>query len=163
MSDPAASTPAEPPRPPEARPGLDLGILDAPPAKIRRRGPDRLTRALVLVLLLVLAFSCGTRVGKRSAKPTAPPPAASGNSQPPAGVAVAGRVKVIEGSSFYVTNAKGETVKVLTTGSTRLVTTKPGSLSDLRPGDTVQVKGERNPDGTFSATELTDTPAEPAT
>jgi hypothetical protein len=156
MSDPAASTPAE-------RPGLDLGILDVPPAKVRRRGPDRLTRALALVLLLVLAFSCGTRVGKRSAKPAAPPPAVSGNSQPPAGVAVAGRVKIVDGTSFYVTDAKGETVKVLTSQSTRLVTTKPGSLADLRPGDTVEVTGERNPDGTVSATELTDTPAEPST
>jgi hypothetical protein len=160
MSDPAVSSTTEPP---EARAGLDLGLLDLPPAKTRRRGPDRLTRTLVLVLALVLAFSCGTKVGKRAAKPAAPPPVASGNGAPPAGVAVAGRVKVVDGSAFYVTDAKGEMVKVLTDGSTRLLTTRPGSLSDLRPGDTVEVRGKRNPDGTVSATSLTDSPAEATT
>jgi hypothetical protein len=42
-----------------------------------------------------------------------------------------------------------------------VLTTKPGSPSDVRPGDTVQVKGARNPDGTVTATELTNTPDEP--
>lgn len=145
------------------QPAFDLGLIDdLPPAKTRRRRPDRLTRTLVLVLALVLAFSCGTKVGKRAAKPAAPPPAASGNGQPPAGVAVAGRVKVVDGSSFYVTDAKGQTVKVLTSESTRLVTTRPGSVGDVRPGDTIEVRGTRNPDGTVSATSLTDTPAETA-
>jgi endonuclease YncB( thermonuclease family) len=160
MNDPAV-TPTEPPKPPPARPALDLGILDAPPSRTRRRGPDRLTRVLALVLLLVLAFSCGTRVGKRAANPAPPPAATSGNSQPASGVAVAGRIKVIDGSSLYVTDAKGETTRVLTSGSTRVLTTKPGSPSDVRPGDTVQVKGARNPDGTVTATELTNTPDEP--
>jgi hypothetical protein len=160
MNDPMIPSTTEPP---EARPGLDLGAFDLPPAKTRRRGPNRLTRALVVVLAMVLAFSCGTQVGKRAAKPAALPPAASANGQPPAGVAVSGRVKVVDGSSFYVTDSKGQTVKVLTDESTRLVTTRPGSLGDLRPGDTVEVQGKRNPDGTVSATSLTDSPAEATT
>ena len=145
--------------PHETRPGLDIGILDLPPAKTRRRGPDRLTRTLVLVLALVLAFSCGTQVGKRAQKAPASAPSGSSNGQPPAGVAVAGRVKVVDGGSFYVTDAKGQTLKVLTTESTRVVTTMPGSVDDVRPGDTVEVRGTRNPDGTVSAATLTDTPA----
>jgi hypothetical protein len=78
-------------------------------------------------------------------------------------VAVAGKVKTVDGASFYVTNAKGETVKVLTDESTRVLTTKPGSLADLRPGDSVEVKGPKTPDGTVRATELTDTPFQPTT
>jgi FtsP/CotA-like multicopper oxidase with cupredoxin domain len=144
---------------PPAQADFDLGVLDLPPAKVRRRGPDRLTRMLLIFLAMVLAFSCGTKVGKSAKKAPAPAPAATANGKPASGAAVSGRVKVMDGNAFYVTDAKGETVKVLTDDSTRLVTTQPGSLSDLRPGDTVEVKGKRNPDGTVAATSLTNTPA----
>jgi uncharacterized protein DUF5666 len=144
---------------PPAQADFDLGVLDLPPPKVRRRGPDRVTRTLLIILAMVLAFSCGTKVGKSAKKAPAPAPAATANGHPAAGVAVSGTVKIMDGNAFYVTDAKGETVKVLTDDSTRLQTTTPGSLSDLRPGDTVEVKGKRNPDGTVAATSLTNTPA----
>ncbi|WP_336205083.1 DUF5666 domain-containing protein [Nonomuraea sp. LPB2021202275-12-8] len=51
----------------------------------------------------------------------------------------------------------GSTVTVTTTDATTIEVTSRGSVSDLKAGSTVTVRGERGADGTMSATAITRT------
>jgi hypothetical protein len=63
-----------------------------------------------------------------------------------------GQVKVINGKTFYVTDTSGNTVKVALTGSSRLTAEKQVKVTELRPGDTVTVRGAAGTNGTIKAT-----------
>jgi hypothetical protein len=74
-----------------------------------------------------------------------------------AGGATFGTVTVIKGSTLYVTDANGNTVKVTTSASSRLTktTTATITLAGVQPGDTVVVRGTQQKNGNLAADTIT--------
>jgi hypothetical protein len=72
-----------------------------------------------------------------------------------AGGLTLGTVKLVDGDTIYVTDAQGDTVKVTTNGSTKVTETEDGKVSDLKPGQTVTVRGTRSASGDVAATTVT--------
>jgi hypothetical protein len=70
------------------------------------------------------------------------------------GSAVAGTVKLVDGTNVYVTDTNGNVVKVTTNGSSQLTKTDPASTKDVAPGDVVTVRGTQNSDGSYAATSV---------
>jgi hypothetical protein len=66
-----------------------------------------------------------------------------------------GTVKLVDGTTVYITTADGQTVTVRTNGSTAVQVTQPGTLADLAPGTQVSVDGPAASDGTVTATKVT--------
>ncbi|WP_405584524.1 hypothetical protein [Streptomyces sp. NBC_01190] len=66
-----------------------------------------------------------------------------------------GTVKLVDGSTLYVTDAQGDIVKVTTGGSTKVSETKDGKVSDLKAGQTVTVRGTAGSNGDIAATTVT--------
>ncbi|MFI5671713.1 DUF5666 domain-containing protein [Streptomyces sp. NPDC051704] len=72
---------------------------------------------------------------------------------PGAGAGVTtGTVKLVDGTTLYVTDAQGNVVKVTTDTRTQITQAKSGKVSDLQPGQTVTVRGSQNPAGDLAAT-----------
>ncbi|MEV4612224.1 hypothetical protein AB0K43_06410 [Kitasatospora sp. NPDC049258] len=67
-----------------------------------------------------------------------------------------GTVKQVDGSTVYLTDAAGNTVKVTTGDSTKVTLNKDGKVGDLQPGQSVTVVGSKAADGGFTATQLTE-------
>ncbi|MFB7662806.1 hypothetical protein ACFC1R_02520 [Kitasatospora sp. NPDC056138] len=67
-----------------------------------------------------------------------------------------GTVKTVDGSTVYLTDANGNTVKVTTGDSTKVQLNKEGKVSDLQPGQTVTVVGTPDSSGGYAATQLTE-------
>jgi hypothetical protein len=65
-----------------------------------------------------------------------------------------GLVTVIKGSTLYVTDFSGNTVKVTTKGA-RVSKTVTTTVKALSPGDTVVVRGTQAKDGSYAATAIT--------
>jgi hypothetical protein len=63
----------------------------------------------------------------------------------------AGTVAYLAGSTLYVTNSEGNTVKVTTSAGTGVSKTVKSSLDDVHPGETVTVTGETGSNGAVSA------------
>ncbi|MEV5937279.1 hypothetical protein [Streptomyces sp. NPDC051994] len=78
----------------------------------------------------------------------------SGNPGAAAGLTI-GTVKLVDGSTIYVTDTQGNVVKVTTAGSTQVTEAKNGKVSDLQPGQTVTVRGSQNASGDVAATTVT--------
>lgn len=72
-----------------------------------------------------------------------------------AGGLTIGTVKLVDGSTLYVTDTQGNVVKVTTAGSTQVTEAKSGKVSDLQPGQTVTVRGSQNASGDVAATTVT--------
>jgi Domain of unknown function (DUF5666) len=70
--------------------------------------------------------------------------------------AASGTVKVIDGNSIYVSQPDGTTKKVVANDSTRYNRTEPSTLRDVQPGDRVTVEGSSQPDGSVTATRVSD-------
>lgn len=66
-----------------------------------------------------------------------------------------GTVKLVDGSTIYVTDAQGDIVKVTTGGSTKVTESKDGKVGDLKPGQTVTVRGTQRSNGDIAATTVT--------
>ncbi|MCX5387126.1 DUF5666 domain-containing protein [Streptomyces sp. NBC_00083] len=66
-----------------------------------------------------------------------------------------GTVKLVDGSTLYVTDTQGNVVKVTTAGTTQVTESKSGKVSDLQPGQTVTVRGSQNASGDVAATTVT--------
>jgi hypothetical protein len=82
---------------------------------------------------------------------------AAGNFGGGAGGGTFGTVKLVDGKNVYVTDAQGNTVKVVTSDSSTITKTDPSKLAAIAPGDTVIVRGTASPDGSVvTATSLTD-------
>ncbi|HVV58581.1 MAG TPA: hypothetical protein VHC45_09475 [Gaiellaceae bacterium] len=67
------------------------------------------------------------------------------------GSATVGTVTLIKGSTLYVTDASGNTVKVKTSPSSTVTKTVQGSIKTVLPGQTVTVLGTAGKDGTVTA------------
>lgn len=67
-----------------------------------------------------------------------------------------GTVKLVDGSTLYVTDAQGAIVKVTTGGSTKVTESKEGKVSDLKAGQTVTVRGTQSASGDIAATTVTE-------
>ncbi|QMU74480.1 hypothetical protein GXW83_00410 [Streptacidiphilus sp. PB12-B1b] len=73
-----------------------------------------------------------------------------------AGGATTGTVKLVDGSTIYVTNSSGNIVKVTTGGSTTVSIAKSGTVSQLQPGQTVTVRGTTDSSGNVAATSVSE-------
>jgi hypothetical protein len=67
------------------------------------------------------------------------------------GDATVGTVTAIKGSTLYVTDASGNTVKIATSAGSQVTKTVTGSVDDVHPGDTVVVTGTKRSNGTIDA------------
>ena len=68
-----------------------------------------------------------------------------------AGDATTGQVAFIHGSTLYVTNAQGNTVKVNTSPASTVTKTVSSSVKAIHPGETVVIVGATGAGGTVSA------------
>jgi hypothetical protein len=75
-----------------------------------------------------------------------------------AGVTV-GTVKLVDGNNVYVTDTSGGITKVAVGSSATVTVSSSGKVSDVKPGDTVIVRGAAGSDGTVNATSLSDSGA----
>lgn len=73
--------------------------------------------------------------------------------------ATVGTVKLVDGSTVYVTDASGTIVKVTTNADTKIQVSQNGKPADLKPGDTVVVRGAAGDDGTVAASTVTQSQA----
>lgn len=71
------------------------------------------------------------------------------------GGAITGTVTVVSGDKLYVTAADGSVYTVTTSGSTVINVTKSGTLSQLKPGQTVIIAGTNDNSGDVTATSIT--------
>ncbi|MGE0878605.1 MAG: hypothetical protein AB7L13_17995 [Acidimicrobiia bacterium] len=65
-----------------------------------------------------------------------------------------GEVKLVDGTTVYLLDASGNTIKVSATASTPVTVTKSGTVADLVAGEQVVVVGQTNADGTVTATQI---------
>ncbi len=68
-----------------------------------------------------------------------------------AGGATIGEVSYISGSTLYVTNAEGNTVKVTTSPASSITKTIKADVHGIHPGETVVVRGTKGSGGAVSA------------
>ncbi len=68
-----------------------------------------------------------------------------------AGSATIGEVSYISGSTLYVTNAEGNTVKITTSPASSITKTVKSDLHGIHPGETVVVRGSKGAKGAVSA------------
>lgn len=74
-----------------------------------------------------------------------------------AGAATTGTVKLIDGTTIYLTTPDGQTVTVRTSSTTSVRTEQATALTDVPVGATVSVRGTTAEDGTVTATTVTTT------
>jgi hypothetical protein len=67
------------------------------------------------------------------------------------GGATIGEVAYLSGSTLYVTDAEGNTVKITTSPASSITKTVKADLHGIHPGETVVVRGTKGSDGTVSA------------
>jgi DNA-binding beta-propeller fold protein YncE len=68
-----------------------------------------------------------------------------------AGRPTAGTVAYLDGSTLYVTNSEGNTIKVKTSPATSVNKTVTSSVKGIHPGETVTITGSTGSDGAVSA------------
>ncbi|MFF2657611.1 hypothetical protein ACFVUH_09640 [Kitasatospora sp. NPDC058032] len=149
--------------------------LAAPP---RRRLPW-LSLALAGAVIATAAFAGGVRYQKDNGSDRAAGSGrttASGAQQPRAGASgypgngngtrrngqggqggqngTRGTVKAVDGTTVYLTDTNGNTIKVTTGDGTKVQLNKEGKVADLQPGQSVTVMGTPSGDGGYAATQL---------
>jgi hypothetical protein len=140
-----------------------------PPAPARRMGRARV--ALALLLVAAVAFLAGIRVDKWRNKPAGGLSslaaafaqaragrggAGAGGAGTFGGGATLGQVRLVDGSTIYVTDGQGNILKVTTNAGSVFTKTSAASLGDIRPGDSVAVSGEQQRDGSMAASRVAD-------
>jgi hypothetical protein len=70
-----------------------------------------------------------------------------------------GTVKLIKGTSLYVTSTDGNTVKVAVSAGSAVTRTESTTIAGIHPGDTVLAVGTAGKNGIVSATSVRVTPA----
>jgi hypothetical protein len=94
-----------------------------------------------------LRGAAGTGASSSTATGSAAASSAAGGFTRP----TAGTVAYLAGSTLYVTNAEGNTIKVTTSAATSVTKTVKASVKGIHPGETVTVSGEIGKSGTVSA------------
>ena len=141
----------------------------------RRRAITPLTRALLALVVVGAAFLGGVLVERSQAKTTASSASPAGI---PANIAALfggqttttvagsgggastgptqtfGSVKLVDGKNVYVSDAQGNVVKVATNAATKISVSQSASVSKLKPSTSVIVQGTSGPDGTITATSI---------
>ena len=146
-------------------------------AKREHARPNRLTWVLLVLLVLAVGFAGGAFVEKRNASSSSGLPdfaalrgggdfagggAFPGGAVPGGGIVATasavttGTVKLVDGTSLYITDADGNTVKVVVPETVPVTTQSQTSLSDLSAGSTVIIRGETGDDGTVTATSVSE-------
>jgi hypothetical protein len=132
---------------------------DELPRRPRRKLVTPLTAALAAVLIAALGFIGGVQAQKSSAdSPTAP--RAAGFTRAGGGAAsgaTVGTVANVHGRTLYVTDSSGATIRVRTTGDSKIARTAVSKVGAVHPGDTVIVQGAKSSSGTVTATSVTAT------
>jgi hypothetical protein len=62
-----------------------------------------------------------------------------------------GTVTAIKGSTLYITDSSGNVVKVSTSAASQVTKTTTGTVKDIKPGDSVVVRGSQGKNGTIAA------------
>ncbi|MDX6667767.1 MAG: hypothetical protein QOK04_1147 [Solirubrobacteraceae bacterium] len=152
---------------------------DELPPRPRRRLFTRLTGALLGVLLLASGFVAGVLIEKgQSSGGTAASPVAGrgGNGSAAAarraggggagfaggqggGGGTTGQVSTLRGSTLYVQDDQGNTIKVTLAKGASVSRTNGSSVRAIHPGDTVVVQGTQAGDGSISASSIRATAA----
>ncbi|MFI2608051.1 hypothetical protein [Kitasatospora sp. NPDC018619] len=65
-----------------------------------------------------------------------------------------GTVKAVDGTTVYLTDSNGNTVKVTTGDATKVQLNREGKVGDLQPGQSVTVVGTPDADGGYTAGQL---------
>jgi hypothetical protein len=133
----------------------------------RRRKLPRVTLALCVAIVGAGAFIGGAEaqkhLGSTSSTGTAGSGAASGFASRFRGAtggtfggggATIGSVTAIKGSTLYVTDTSGNVVKVSTSAASQVSKTTTGTVKDIKPGDTVVVRGTQGKNGTIAAASI---------
>ncbi|MGA2321067.1 MAG: hypothetical protein ABSG95_10070 [Solirubrobacteraceae bacterium] len=148
------------------------------PAELPRRPHRRLLTPIPLALLGVLLAACGfiggvlVEKGQGSSSSSSAGSAASlasrlrglagtsssstsasGASGSSSGFTrpTAGTVAYLSGSTLYVTNSEGNTIKIGTSAGTTVTKTVKSTLTGIHPGETVTITGATASNGTVSA------------
>jgi hypothetical protein len=133
-------------------------------ARAPRRYTNRATAILAGLVLLVGGFVAGAQVEKNfgagirstgNTPTTFPSGFRGGFGGGGGGNATTGTVKLVDGTTVYITTSNGDVVIVHTNGSTTV--SQPGSLKDLAVGATVTVTGQSGSDGSVTATRINKT------
>jgi hypothetical protein len=161
----------------EAEPLADDRWPEAEHAPLpRRRGLGAMLTplrvGLVCLLIAAAGFIGGVLVQKGSGGSSNSSPFGSGG--PPGlgsggagggGLAAAlgggttGTVSTVDGGTLYVTDAQGNTFKVLTSGATKVTRSAEAKARQIHPGDTILVQGQKRKNGTVKAQSISATAA----
>jgi len=163
---------------PQQEPDEWLEEREELPRRPRRRllgtGGSPVFLGLLCVLLIACGFIGGVLVEKgetssgsgtgsatasslasrfRSLRAGAGAPSSSAGAGSSSGFArpTAGTVAYLAGSTLYVTDAEGNTVKVTTSAATSVTKTVKASVKGIHPGETVTITGATGSNGTVSA------------
>jgi hypothetical protein len=124
---------------------------------VRRRRLPLLTGLLLVALVAAGTFVVGVEVQKHYGGTSSASGAGlfGGGAAGGAGSGVTvGLITVIRGSTLYVTDFSGNTVKVKAAG-VKVSKTVSAPLKTLRPGDSVVVSGTKQKDGSYKARSIT--------
>jgi hypothetical protein len=143
--------------------------IDQLPARPRRKLVTPATAGLATVIIAAAGFAGGVEVQKSSATTSTGAAAGAGAGARPAGFAggppgggasgsaTAGKVKSKDGSTLYVTDADGNTVKVTTTSNSKISRNASAGAGAIHPGDNVVIQGMTASNGTVKATSVSAT------
>ncbi|MDT5029209.1 MAG: hypothetical protein QOE61_5635 [Micromonosporaceae bacterium] len=81
--------------------------------------------------------------------------AATGQAGAGTGNATTGTVKLVDGTTIYLTTANGQVITVKTSSSTKVGVQQSAALKDLSAGATVTVQGTADAGGVITATQVT--------
>jgi len=149
----------------------DEAPIDQLPRRARRKLVTPATAGLAAVVVAAAGFIGGVEVqkssgtastatGARQAGFTGAPPGAAGRPSTGSGAPgslTTGQVKSKNGSTLYVTDADGNTVKVATTSNSKISRNANAGASAIHPGDTVVIQGTTAASGTVKATSVSAT------
>jgi uncharacterized protein DUF5666 len=141
------------------------------PPRPRRRLVTPASAALAAVVIAAVGFIGGVEVQKGQADDAGAAGGAAGGAAVAAGAtggarggfagrggaqgnATIGSVSNKHGSTLYVKDGNGNTVRVKTTSHSKINRTATASAGAIHPGDTVIVQGTKSSNGTITATQI---------
>jgi hypothetical protein len=145
--------------------------IEQSPRRPRRRLATPATAGLAAVIIAAAGFvggveaqkssgSASTGAGARPAGFAGGPPGGAGTQSSGSGASgsvTTGQVKSKDGSTLYVTDANGNTVKVKTTSNSKISRNANAGASAIHPGDTVVIQGTTAADGSVKANSVSAT------